>query len=45
VIDHVGSRIARFKRPKRVLFTDKLPRGTDGEIDREAVKQQFGQAG
>jgi acyl-CoA synthetase (AMP-forming)/AMP-acid ligase II len=45
VIDHVGSRIARFKRPRRVLFTDKLPRGKDGEIDRDAVKQQFGQAG
>ena len=44
VIDHVGSRIARFKRPKRVFFTDALPRGQDGETDREAVKKQWGAA-
>jgi acyl-CoA synthetase (AMP-forming)/AMP-acid ligase II len=41
VIEHVGGRIARFKRPKRVLFTDKLPRGADGAVDREAVKEKF----
>jgi long-chain acyl-CoA synthetase len=45
VIDHVGARIARYKRPKRVLFTDKLPRAKDGDIDREAVKAQWGGAG
>jgi len=44
VIDHVGERIARFKRPKRVLFTETLPRGSDGTIDRAAVKSQFGEA-
>jgi len=44
VIDHVGGRIARFKRPKRVFFTNVLPRTDGGGIDREAVKQAFGEA-
>lgn len=41
VIDHVGSRIARFKRPQHVAFTDTLPRDENGEIDREAVKAEW----
>ncbi len=43
VIDHVGERIARFKRPKRVFFADDLPRGDDGGVDREAVKAEYGE--
>ena len=42
VMDHVGSRIARFKRPHAVAFTDKLPRGADGAVDRDAVKSTWG---
>ena len=42
VIDHVGSRIARYKKPKTVFFTAKLPRTPEGAIDREAVKKQWG---
>lgn len=42
VIDHVGSRIARFKRPKWVEFTDALPKSDDGSIDRDAVKATWG---
>jgi long-chain acyl-CoA synthetase len=45
IIDHVGSRIARFKRPKTVVFTEALPRAKSGEVDREAVKAAFGQSG
>lgn len=44
VVDHVGSRIARFKRPKRVFFTEKLPLLDSGEVDRGAVKNQWGEA-
>jgi len=44
VSDFVGSRIARFKRPHVVVFTDALPRGTDGAVDREAVKTTWGQS-
>ncbi|HEX7927167.1 MAG TPA: AMP-binding protein, partial [bacterium] len=44
VIDHVGGKIARFKRPKVVVFTDALPRGADSAVDREAVKAKWGNA-
>jgi len=42
VSDHVGSRIARFKRPHAVAFTDKLPRTAEGVVDRDAVKSTWG---
>jgi acyl-CoA synthetase (AMP-forming)/AMP-acid ligase II len=42
VSDFVGSKIARFKRPQVVAFTDALPRGPDGAVDREAVKTKWG---
>ena len=42
VIEHVQSHIARFKRPKWVEFTEALPTGEDGAIDRDAVKAQWG---
>src|SRR4030095_2753467 len=32
--DFVGSKIARFKRPSRVAFTEALPRTADGGGDR-----------
>ncbi len=38
LIEHVASRIARYKRPQRVLFIDALPKTLDGRIDRERVK-------
>ena len=42
VIDFVGSKIARFKRPSVVAFTEKLPRAADGAVDRETVKTTWG---
>jgi acyl-CoA synthetase (AMP-forming)/AMP-acid ligase II len=42
VSDHVGSKIARFKRPHVVVFTDALPRTADGAVDRESVKTRWG---
>ncbi|HEY3064309.1 MAG TPA: long-chain fatty acid--CoA ligase, partial [Methylomirabilota bacterium] len=42
VADFVGARIARFKRPHAVSFTDTLPRAADGAVDREAVKTKWG---
>jgi long-chain acyl-CoA synthetase len=41
VIDFVGSRIARFKRPHAVVFTDVLPRNAEGAVDRDAVKARW----
>ncbi len=42
VTDYVGSKIARFKRPHVVAFTDALPRTADGAVDRDAVKTRWG---
>ena len=42
VSQFVGTRIARFKRPHAVAFTDALPRTADGAVDREAVKGHWG---
>jgi acyl-CoA synthetase (AMP-forming)/AMP-acid ligase II len=42
VTEFVGSKIARFKRPHVVAFTDALPRTTEGAVDREAVKSRWG---
>ncbi|MBI4629750.1 MAG: AMP-binding protein [Candidatus Rokubacteria bacterium] len=42
--DFVASRIARFKRPHAVAFTDALPRTPEGAVDREAVKTRWGNA-
>jgi len=42
LIEFVGSRIARFKKPQYVEFTDKLPSTPDGGVDRAKVKELFG---
>jgi len=44
VSDFVAGRIARFKRPHVVTFTEALPRGADGAVDRDAVKARWGEA-
>jgi len=42
VTDFVGTKIARFKRPHVVVFTDALPRTAEGAVDRDAVKAKWG---
>ena len=42
VREHVGSSIARFKRPRDVIFTSELPRTEDDAVDRAAVKDRWG---
>jgi acyl-CoA synthetase (AMP-forming)/AMP-acid ligase II len=37
--DFVAARIARYKKPRCVVFVDSLPRTLDGAVDREAVKR------
>lgn len=41
LIEFVASRIARYKKPKQVLFVDHLPKKAGGETDREAVKKIY----
>ena len=43
LIDFVGSRIARFKKPQYVEFVSDLPLLEDGNPDREKVKALYGE--
>jgi acyl-CoA synthetase (AMP-forming)/AMP-acid ligase II len=42
LIDFVGGRIARYKKPGYVVFVDSLPKKEDGSIDRQRVKELYG---
>jgi len=42
LIDFVGERIARYKKPKYVQFIESLPELDDGRPDREKVKELYG---
>ena len=42
VAEYVAARIARYKKPKHVVFVDRLPKTADGEVDREQVKKDHG---
>ncbi|MFH1950615.1 MAG: AMP-binding protein [Pseudomonadota bacterium] len=40
LIDFVASKIARYKKPKYIVFVDSLPKTADGEIHRDQVKKE-----
>ncbi|RJQ65651.1 MAG: long-chain fatty acid--CoA ligase [Desulfobacteraceae bacterium] len=42
LIDFVGARIARYKKPQYVEFVDQLPRLDNGAVDRAKVKKMYG---
>ncbi len=42
VLQHLGGRLARYKIPKSVVFTDALPRNSTGKILRQRVRERFG---
>lgn len=41
LIAFVGDRIARYKKPRHVIFTDDIPALKDGSPDRDRVKAQY----
>lgn len=41
LISFVGDRIARYKKPRHVVFTDEMPLLKDGSPDRAKVKEQY----
>jgi len=43
LIDFVGERIARFKKPQYVEFAKDLPLLEDGSPDRAKIKELYGQ--
>jgi acyl-CoA synthetase (AMP-forming)/AMP-acid ligase II len=42
LIDFVASKIARYKKPKHVVFVDSLPKTADGDVDRNQIKKEHG---
>jgi acyl-coenzyme A synthetase/AMP-(fatty) acid ligase len=40
----VASKIARFKKPKYVVYVPELPKTDDGSVDRAKVKEAHGKA-
>ena len=42
VLTHLGGRLARYKIPKSVVFTDALPRNSTGKVLRQRVRERFG---
>ena len=44
LIEFVGSRIARYKKPRHVVFVESLPLTADGALDRAALKAAHGHA-
>ncbi len=42
IIDFVAEKIARYKKPKYVVFAEALPKTDDGDIDRIQVKKDHG---
>jgi acyl-CoA synthetase (AMP-forming)/AMP-acid ligase II len=42
--EYVASRIARYKKPRYVVFVERLPKKEDGSTDREQVKALYGKA-
>jgi acyl-CoA synthetase (AMP-forming)/AMP-acid ligase II len=44
LIEFVGGRFARYKKPTHVVFVAALPRTAGGGVDRAAVKAGHGQA-
>jgi acyl-CoA synthetase (AMP-forming)/AMP-acid ligase II len=42
IVEFVASRIARYKKPKHVVFVTDLPKKPDGSVDRERVEVLYG---
>ena len=40
VIEHVRSRLARYKAPKRVVITDRLPRTASGKLQKNVLRER-----
>jgi fatty-acyl-CoA synthase len=42
VLNHLGPRLARYKIPKSVIFTDALPRSGAGKVLKRPLRDRFG---
>lgn len=42
ILDHIGERLARYKRPRQVVFMDQLPRNAAGKVLKNKLREQYG---
>ena len=42
VIEVLEQRLAKFKLPKRVIFADDLPRNTMGKVQKNLLREAYG---
>jgi acyl-CoA synthetase (AMP-forming)/AMP-acid ligase II len=43
IMEHCGGRLAGFKKPESVVFTDALPRNPLGKLLKRVLREQYGQ--
>ena len=41
ILDHCAGRLARYKQPRKVVFTDAIPRNPTGKILKRLLRDQF----
>lgn len=41
VLEHLEGRLAKYKQPKRVFFTEALPRNTMGKVQKNTLRKQY----
>ena len=41
IIDSLQNRIARFKRPKQIIFIDELPRNSMGKVQKIVLRESY----
>lgn len=44
IVEHIQSRLSRFKRPRIIQFVDSLPKIGSGKLDRVTIKKTYGKA-
>ena len=42
IMEHCRARMASFKRPRSVVFTDELPRNPMGKVLKRVLREQYG---
>jgi fatty-acyl-CoA synthase len=41
ILDHCAGQLARFKQPRRILFTDALPRNATGKVLKHELRRML----
>jgi fatty-acyl-CoA synthase len=41
ILDHVGKHLASFKKPRKIVIVESVPRSETGKIDKKAIRKQY----